>query len=223
MARTNAPAPAWFVEKNYGYLGNLDARGWLYELQRWAHLIKEAERRATGEPLFADEWRDILGEDLDRGATPGFLNPPVIEVVDKADQATLRAIEKPALIVKVWLGATDARITEEFEAALRKAREDWPSPVKKPGPRAWNDKFDDVVFTRWRAKQLAPLADLIDWRSCQPEGARASNADFGRWLFAQYGDPSKEVFGAFRALLQAIGCIPALTAQVEFGITKNSA
>src|SRR5271165_6643351 len=200
MAKLPAPPPDWFVKMNYGDLARLDARGWLNEVQRCAHLVKEAEKRVAGEPLFAEEWSGILDEELERGAIPGFIGPPVVEVVERADQATLKAIERPALILKVWLGATDAQIIEELEAALRKAREDYRSPIRKPGPPALNSTFDSTVFDRWQRRKVVHLAKLIDWRSRQPEGARPSKADFGRWLFGDFADPNKEIDTAYQEL-----------------------
>jgi hypothetical protein len=130
MVKTLAPPPDWLAQNDYKYLRYLDARGWLHELQKCHRKLLDSRKREAGEPTFREEWGAILGEAAEE-LVPGFLGPPVVEVVEKADQATLRKIEKPMLILQVWLGANDLQIIDTFKEILRKARETHPRPSLK--------------------------------------------------------------------------------------------
>jgi hypothetical protein len=51
-----AEPPDWFVAKDYGYLRALEAKGWMNELQRCAHLNSEAAKKKAGETTYLEEW-----------------------------------------------------------------------------------------------------------------------------------------------------------------------
>jgi hypothetical protein len=224
--------PEWFRDrlKEYKRLSKLDASGWLVELARCARLHRDTEARFSSRPTFSEEWGWAAEPLLEERWGPGFIGPPAIEVVQEASQASLRALEKPALIVKVYLGATDQDIVAGFKEALRAARRFVPSPVKKPGPQTLDASFSKTVFARWVTNKIVQLCELEEWRSKLPKDARPSNADFGRWLFSRYADPDRRVSEAFGILNSAIAAVPALTVQVESAatggvgkrVTKNS-
>jgi hypothetical protein len=218
-----AELPDWFVARDYRYLRDLEANGWLKELLRCAHLNNEAARKKVGETTYLEEWEDIVGKELTDGFVPGFIGPPPVEVVEKADQAALHAIERPALIVQVWLGATDADIMAAFERVLRDARKTHPSPLKKRGPSATTGRFGKTEFDRWQTHKIVEISELFEWAA--REGVKITNADLGRWLFAGYADPDKAAYDAQEVLRQAIGSIRALWAQVNrvVGVTDNQA
>jgi hypothetical protein len=140
--------PDWFRGTNYDYLGDLDAAGWLRTLKACLRKLDDAAKRDAGEPTFEEEWGPVLREHgIDVGAVlPGFVGPPVVNVVEKVDLSTLRALEKPAMLVLVYLRATDSTILRQFKKALAETRKKYPPPVKKPGPPGPSGKFDKVVF-----------------------------------------------------------------------------
>jgi len=72
------------------------------------------------------EWESIGDKGWTETAVPSFIGPPAVEIVEKADQATLPRIEQPALILKVYLPAPDGKIIEEFKRALQNARRSTP-------------------------------------------------------------------------------------------------
>ena len=96
--------PEWLKKKDYRYLRNLNAAGWLAELQRCAQLQN---------PIDLREW-DAIGEpDWTKNVAPAYIGPPAVQVVDRADQSVLDALEKPALIVQINLRAPDGVIMEQ--------------------------------------------------------------------------------------------------------------
>jgi hypothetical protein len=211
VARKHDEAPDWFPKRDYGYLRGLNAAGWLRELERCAHLESEAAKRAAGKQSFEEEWKDILDEEIAAGCTPAYIGPPTVEVVDNANQADLYAIERPMLILQVWLGATDAEIMSAFEKELRKAREQHPSPVRKPGPQALNGIIGETEFARWQNHKIIEISELLGWGS--QEGREIRNADLGRWLFEDHADPDKAAHEALNERKRAFDTIPALWSQ----------
>ena len=193
--------PEWFEREDYSYLSKLTAAGWLHELQRCSHLC-------SGDDL--SEWGDWTKKFM-----PAFIGPPVVQVVDRADQSALRALEKPALIVQVYLAAPDGVILKEFQNVLRTAREAVPSPVKKPGPQTVHTEFSERHFGRWLDHKVVELCELDAWRRTLPENDRPLDADFGRWLFSKYSDTDKALADARKTLNAALASIRALWAQVE--------
>jgi hypothetical protein len=213
MARTCDPPPPRFLEKDYGYLRGLDAAGWLGTLQECLRKLDDAAKRDAGAPTFEEEWGPMLrelGKDVS-SLLPGFVCPPVVHVVEKADLSALIAIEKPAMLLQVYLRATDSLIIKEFKKALAEARKKHPAPAKRPGPWAPNGKFDKLVFDRWITNQIVPLADLIDWGSRE----KVKNPVFGRWLFPERDDEHKLMHRARKTLYEAVNLIPALSMQVD--------
>jgi hypothetical protein len=214
MAGTLISPPEWFKVKDYSYLNSLDASGWLRELERCAKHMSDVVARSRNEVGVRVEW-DWLDPGWTDNAGLGFIGAPAVEVVDKADQATLSALEKPALIVVVSLRATDNDIIEGFKKALLEARRDSPGPARKPGPEALNAKFDKTIFGRWIRHRIVQLCELAEWRSKLDGKDRPTDADFGRWLFEGRDYIDKLISDAFRMLESAISEIPALTLQAE--------
>jgi hypothetical protein len=174
-------------------------------------LAREAEKRAGEKPTLKEEFAGILDDEIAAGFVPCFIGPPPVEVVDKANQADLYAIERPTLIVKVWLGATDAEIMSAFEKELRKAREQHPTPVRKPGPQALKGIIREAEFARWRNHKVVEISDLLDWGA--REGCAVSNAGLGRWLFEKHSDPDKAAHEALKERKRTFDAIPALWSQ----------
>jgi hypothetical protein len=207
--------PEWFERRDYSYLSGLTAAGWLHELQRCSHLC-------IGNDL--SEWKSIGSEDKGdwtKNLMPAFIGPPVVQVVERADQSALRALEKPALIVQVYLAAPDGVILKEFQNVLRAARQAVPGPVKNPGPQTVHTEFSGRHFARWLNHKVVELCELDTWRRTLPENERPLDADFGRWLFSTYSDPDKTLADARKTLNAALASIRALWAQVE-GTATNS-
>jgi hypothetical protein len=215
MVGTWISLPEWFKAKDYSYLNSLDASGWLRELGRCAKLMSDVAARSRNEVGMRVEW-DWLDPGWTDNAGLGFIGAPAIRVVDKADQASLSDLEKPALIIMVSLRATDHDIMQGIKKVLLDARRDSPGPARKRGPQALNAKYDETIFGRWTRHRIVQLCDLAEWRSKLDEKARPKDADFGRWLFEGRDEYiHKLIFDAFRMLESAISEIPALTLQVE--------
>jgi hypothetical protein len=197
--------PEWFRTKDYKYLLKLDAAGWLHELERCSGLgVDLSEWESIGEPGWTDN------------VYPAFIGPPAVQVVDNADQSKLHALEKPSLLVQVYLNAPDGTIIEEFKKVLQLARQSVPSPVRRPGPTALSAKFTESHFVSWINHRIVEVCELDAWRGKAPkDSAKPTSADLGRWLFAGHADPDKEVAQARKVLAEAIRKIPALWAQVE--------
>jgi hypothetical protein len=130
----------------------------------------------------------------------------------------LHRIERPALILQIYLNAPDGVILTEFKKALRLARREVPAPVSKPGRKTADAKFSSRHFTRWLNRRIVELCEIDAWRRELKDGP--TDADLGRWLFPNYADPSKEVATARNVLNEAIDLILALWAQVEGGSTE---
>jgi hypothetical protein len=187
--------PDWFTDERYAHLRRLGLAEWQYEIQRCNWLKNGAE---------PGKWNE-------RPAVP----PPIVRFVPKGE-LTLHRLEKPALIVQ--LDAPDGVIVKELKKALKSAREKYPPPVRKPGPKSANAEFTQRQTVTWLNYKLVPLAELDNWRmELQKKGRRAmpTDADFGCWLFWRRADPSKEIVTARKVLDKAIANIPALWAQVE--------
>ena len=222
-ARVDGPplkrAQAWLAARDYSYLLTLDAVGWLKELEQCAHLESETARRKAGKPTFAEEWKlrgkdekGLLDDQLAAGFVPGFIGPPPVEVVDKADQADLHALERPALIVQVWLRATDADIVAAFKQELREARKKHPSALTKRGPKATTGRFGKTEFKRWQTHKIVEISELYEWAAS--EGVTLTNAALGRLLFAHGDNPDKAAHIALKVRRQALDAvIRALWAQ----------
>jgi hypothetical protein len=205
MAQEWREPPDWFKGKDYSYLRALDAGGWLKELERCKQLRDKIDL-SPWEPLGEPGWTN--------SALPAFIGPPPVQVVDKADQSNLSALEKPSLIVQIYLNAPDRIIVEEFKNILRLTRKKIPPPVRIPGPDALAAQFTETKFLSWINHHIVEFCELEAWRSELPEGEQPKNADFGRWLFSTYSDSDKEIAEAREALAAAIESIPALWAQV---------
>jgi hypothetical protein len=205
----NVP-PIWFANKDYSYLSTLTARGWLLELQWCNHLVNGGDVA----------W-ESTGPNRTKTMMPAFIGPPVVQILNKADQAELRALENPAIIVQVYLGAPDRIIIKEFEKALRKARQDVPDVVKKPGPKAPRALFTASHFSRWQRHRIIELCELHAWRQTLPENKRPRDVDFARWLFSKYADADKTLADAWKTLHAALAGIRALWAQTEGKATDS--
>jgi hypothetical protein len=189
--------PDWFTDERYAHLRKLGLADWQYEIQRCDSL-------KNGEP---GRWRD-------RSEVPSFIGSPIVQFVPKGE-LTLHRLEKPALIVQ--LDAPDGVIIEKFREALEFARRDCPAPVKRPGPKAPNAEFTKKQISTWLNYKIVQLSELDNWREELKKEKRTAplEADFGRWLFSEHSDPSKEIVTARKALSKAVASIPALWAQVE--------
>ncbi len=210
--KPRADKPQWFLQKDYSYLKNLTPSGWHTELGHCVKRLENIRRQNAGEPSYECMWRQILGEDVD---LPLAWPPtPAVEVVESADQATLHAIERPALILKINLRAANADIMCEVKKAIEAARQQFPSLLKVPGPPTLNATFDAQVYSRWVRHKIVELSELEEWRVCNPEGNEFRRADVGEWLFENYADPDKEVSTAFNVLDAAVALLPALAMHI---------
>ena len=80
MVKMYDKAPAWFVNKDYSYLGKLDAAGWLDKLEWCKPLASEAAKREAGEPTYEEQWKGTPAADL----IPRYIGPPAVLAVDQA-------------------------------------------------------------------------------------------------------------------------------------------
>jgi hypothetical protein len=125
--------------------------GWLRELERINGLLW------PGLAHWRDEWRDVIGPDVDK-AYPGYIGPPPVEVIDRDEAAReLSALQKPALLVRIDLKAPDAIITKGFRAALAAARVAHPAPVKNRGRDRLAGRFGASRFASWRRWRIIEL------------------------------------------------------------------
>jgi hypothetical protein len=97
MSKTTDP-PDWFAAKNYSYLRDLDAAGWLKTLAYCAFLKRKAEGLCAAATTFEEEWGFLTME-----AIPGWVGLPPVQPVDRADQAEMHACSQPVLILEVYL------------------------------------------------------------------------------------------------------------------------
>ena len=188
----------------------LDAAGWLRELQRCAHLASEAEKREAGEPTFEEERESIFHGQIPDGFIPSYIGPTIVQAVDEVAPESLGALKKHMLILQVWLPAADADIMAAVEEELRRARKRYPSQIKKPGPQALTGTIGQTEFHRWTRHKIVEISELFDWGS--REGRALSNADLGRWLFSDRKDPDKYACKAKEVRQRAFDLIPALSA-----------
>jgi hypothetical protein len=212
LSARDLPLPYWFASKKFAYPAAADARGWYGELLRINGFFwKERE-----------EWRDTIPE-IDE-FVPGFIGPPPVEAIDRDEAAReLYNLEKPALLVRVWLRAPDAVILKEFRAALREARKTHPAPVKNRGRDGLAGRFSKSKLGTWQRYHIIELAELLAWRdgllswqNSEAPSPRPSDAQLGRWL----GFDAAEVRVAKRTLESARAMIPVLWAQVEGASVK---
>jgi hypothetical protein len=206
LSAIDPPPPDWFASKKFAYPAAADARGWYGELQRINGLFwKDRE-----------EWRDTIPE-IDE-YVPAFICPQPVEAIDRDEAARdLHDLEKPALLVRVWLRAPDAVILKEFRAALVEARKTHPAPVRNRGRDSLAGRFSPSKLATWRRRRILELAELLAWRDKEwPNGGsrsdkRPSDAQLGRWLRFN----GRELEEAMRALKTALEAIPALSVQVN--------
>jgi hypothetical protein len=130
-------------------------------------------------------------------------------------EVTLHRLEKPALIVQ--LDAPDGVIIRKVRDALKSARKTNPAPVRKPGPKSTDAEFTPRQISTWLNYKIVQVAELDNWRMELKEKGCAfpRDADFGRWLFPELANPSKEIVTARKVLHKAITNIQALWAQTE--------
>jgi hypothetical protein len=190
--------PVWFTVERYARLCTLGLAEWQYEIQR-CHWLKN-----VAEP----------GQWSERPAVQSFIGAPIVQLVPKGD-LTLHRLEKPALIVQ--LDAPEGVLLRKVKEALKLAREKYPAPVRKPGPKTLNAEFTHKQIATWLNYKIVPLCELDNWRKelQKKDCAIPTDADFGRWIFSERADPSKEIVTARKVLEKAIANIPALWAQVE--------
>ena len=212
MSPGEIPPPEWFAGMKYDYPDAKDSRRWLHELQRIKGLSWAGR----------EEWRDII-PDIDDW-NPAYIGPPTVEAVDREEAAReLYALERPALLVRVHLGAPDAVILEKFRAVLVEARKTYAAPVKNRGRDSLKGRFSPSKLKTWRDYHIIELAELLAWREREwpangptetdpPSRRRPSDAQLGRWLGFQ---TPGEVAAAMQALETALNAIPALWAQVN--------
>jgi hypothetical protein len=190
--------PDWLTDERYSHLRRLGLADWQYEIQR-CHWLKN-----VAEP----------GQWSERPAVQSFIGAPIVQLVPKGE-LTLHRLEKPALIVQ--LDAPEGVILRKVQEALKLAREKYPAPVRKPGPKRLNAEFTHKQMATWLNYEIVPLCELDNWRmELQKKGcAIPSDADFGHWLFSKRAHPSKEIVTARKVVDKAIANIPALWAQIE--------
>jgi hypothetical protein len=211
----NAP-PKWFNETDYDLLRTYDAAEWLRELERCEGLRSGFEDSIAW--LSELERRHELPSGIKH---PAFIGPPAVQVIKAANQATLHKLEKPALLIQIYLNAPDRVIIEEFKRALKEARRTTPTPVRQRGPKVLEVTFGETHFTKWQTHKIVQICDLDHWRQGLT-GPKPTDAVFGEWLFGAYKQPRKEMATARKILNEAISLIPALWAQVE-GATPQGA
>jgi hypothetical protein len=195
------PPPDWFNLESDAFVAKLDARAWL------AALLRASARLDPTWSAKKEEWRGIVGPDIEN-MYPGTIPAQVVRLIEVP--VGLHAIELPALLIN--LNAPDGVIREQFEDALRAAREQHPSHVRKRGPQALNARFDEQQFCTWRRYKILPLADLLAWRACQKD--KIPDVQIGLWLGFDEDQAAKEIELAKKALQGALNSISALAAQV---------
>jgi hypothetical protein len=176
--------------------------------------------KAQLQPVDLTEWESIGEPGWTKDYIPAHIGPPAVQSISKADQSTLADIEKPALIVQVWLGAPDRTIIEQFKRELRLARDVTPAPVKTRGSTKAPAAIGAMHFNGWIAHRIVQLCDILVWRNGLTSQEKPTDADIGRRLFPSSRYPRKEVAIAKRTLDSALALIPALSAQIA-SVTSN--
>lgn len=207
MSAADPPLPDWFASKKFTYPNAVDARGWYKELLRINGFFWNGR----------EEWRDTI-PDID-SFVPAYIGPPPVEAIDRNEASReLYALEQPALLVRVHLGAPDAVILEKFRAELANARKTHPAPVTKRGRDSLAGRFSPSKLATWKHYRVIELAELLAWRegklpwqNGEAPSPLPSDAQVGRWL----GFDAAKVRVAKRTLESALGVIPALWAQTE--------
>ncbi len=189
------------VERDFSYLSEFGPREWLAQL----------EQMSTPLVPFGDLSSETLGDGEWRFA---YLGPPTVELIERPENGEryrrVYAIQTPALLVQ--LDAPDDVIWREFRKQLQDARRHYPAPVKKPGRKAMNARFDARKFATWRAHKIVTLHALMTWRGeiSEAERSKYPQAALGHWLEFE----EKKTSEAVGHLREALKAIPALRAQV---------
>jgi hypothetical protein len=176
--------------------------------------------KAQLHPVDLTEWESIGEPGWTKDYIPAHIGPPAVQSVSKTDQSTLQDIEKPALIIQVWLGAPDRTIIEAFKRELQLARGVTPAPVKTRGSKKAPAAISKMHFNGWIAHRIVQLCDMLAWRNGLTSQEKPTDADMGRWLFPKSTFPRKEFATAKGALFSALDLIPALSAQIA-SVTPN--
>jgi hypothetical protein len=200
-------APAWFRARDYTYLGDLDAEGWLNELERCrAKLGGWADQK--------EGWRFLFGEEIDQ-LIPAEIGLPPVQRIGSSEE--LDSFVPPRMVLVVDLSAPDDVIRQAFDRILTAARKKSPGPVRRRGKQAGSDRFTESHFATWRTRRIIEIAELDAWfrgrmRAGEPGAKRGAIAG---WVFPDRPQPSKDLHLGRAMLERAITSIPALWAQVH--------
>jgi hypothetical protein len=194
--------PQWLREKDWNYPAAAD------DLHGWLDTLLECYKRVHD--VDTTEW-ERPGETL----MPAYIGPPAVQSLGQADLSTLPNLERPSILLQIWLRATDDVILEGVREELAKARKCHPSPVKKPGPQTLGAGITNKHTSRWCSRRIIELARLDHERRKNPDAF--SKADMADWLFPTAAQPPKMLDDAYKTLSQALNQIPALWAQLNPG------
>jgi hypothetical protein len=198
------PTPLKPPSKDYSYLRTLGVRGWHKELMR----LREQAINHNAELLRGDpkvEVHNITGNS--RVFLPGA---PIVQIVGPKDHdVRIPRHLLPALIVNI--SAPESVIMPEFKRRLREAQDEFPPPLRKPGPHAANYRFGARIFKRWCIAQIVELADLLAWNvKC---GKPYKDVELGKLLKHQDKYQTARVKKMLKA---AIAALPTLAAQLKY-------
>lgn len=193
--------PSWFAESRYKNLVDLDASGWLHELER-CNAVLGGERSKE------------VPRDHSKSLQPAFIGFPPVFVAEHADQSRLTQLEKPALFLQVWLRASDKEILDEMKRILKEERKAHPLPPTSGQRSGGDSNFGRKVFDEWIKRRIVELCDLLSWRETLEE-PKPKDADLARWLFPKHASPTKEIIASQERLRRALEQIPNLWSQVE--------
>lgn len=211
MKRKFAPEPPEPWE--YGYLDQLDLRGWYKELTR---LYKLSVDHDLG--LVELSPTIILYCNL---ANPGEATEtemvqfglPTVQLVGRGDGGYWLPSERlPALIVNV--GAPDKVIFQELKQLLEEIRKYIKSPVAKRGRYSLNTHFDGDTFKKWREDKIVEFADLLAWNAAMKAQGRAYYSEYELSKRLDEDISRRMTSEKKKTLKKTLASLPALAAQI---------
>jgi hypothetical protein len=210
-----------FLNKDYSYLDNLNAKQWYEELTRLCKLSVDNDLFLfNGDPnisLFCI-WNKTREETETQIV---HIGAPTIHLIPRKLKTARQYVRPPIvapgpqLALVINLNAPNATILAEFERWLMSAREHVRPPVVARGRHTLKGSFDKgTAFKTWQNHKIVQLADLLALnakRKARGEKPYTEAVLGERWLGMT--EP-KHTSYAKKVLKEALATLPALGAQI---------
>jgi len=219
--------PAWFAERDYAWVHELDTAGWVWALWVRGVCRLNLDRLETNKEFDPNEfWETFLS--LTEGPTP--FSPPAVVAVEELDPETLHPerIEELSQIpeqafLSVDLYAPDDVIIESVRAWLLEKRKQFPPfPSRSNKRQPKKVLINDETFERWKRQHILELFDVLFWKRLFHR--RESNSAIVGWIpeiESKQSDPVEVFDHARDTLNDALDSLGAL-GQYAAHIRKKS-